>query len=86
MKTDEEVKRQRDDAQMMRRDHLWPQMCLPLKRHKDGDLETAVLLSPPAEGEKWSILEGGNLFDLRRGRPVEYDSPEAIVAAGWLVD
>lgn len=86
MKTDEDVKAQKDDVEMLKRDHLWPQLVLPLKRVVDGQMETAILDDPSPPAERWMLREGANIFDARAGRPVFYDSAEAIVAAGWRVD
>lgn len=86
MKTDEEVKREKDDLEMLKRDHLWPQLVLPLKRIRDGNLEVAVLDDPCPPAERWMLREGVTIFDGRAGRPVFYESAEAIIAAGWKVD
>lgn len=86
MKTDEDVKREKDDLEMLKRDHLWPQLVLPLKRMRDGVMETAILDDPCPPAERWMLREGVTMFDGRAGRPVFYESAEAIIAAGWKVD
>jgi hypothetical protein len=88
VKTDEQVRTDHDDAEMMKRPHLWPYVVLPLKRIRDGALETAVFVNPPLDdGEKWKIIADVTIYDGHEpGRPVEYDSAEAIVADGWKVD
>jgi hypothetical protein len=84
-KSDAQVKADRDSVEMMKRDHLWPHVTLPLKRIKDGMLETAVLCNP---GPPWILLEGTTIWGALGDEPNEneYDSAEAIVAAGWVVD
>lgn len=88
MKTDEQVRTERDDVEMMKRDHLWPQLVLPLKRHTpEAFLETAVLDNPCPPAERWMLRVGATIFHpIQAGRPVFYDSAEAIVADGWVVD
>jgi len=88
MKSDADVQASRDDSEMMKRDHLWPQLVLPLKRRADGGgWETAILDDPCPPAERWMIRVGANLMDpTKLGRPVFYDSAEAIVADGWVVD
>ena len=86
MKTDEEVKAERDDAEMMKRPHMWPNLVLPLKRIRDGLMETAVIWGVPEEGEPWILHEGVTMFDNKLGNQVKYASPEAIVQSGWRVD
>jgi len=40
---------------------------------------------PPAE--RWMLREGATIYHpLSAGRPVFYDSAEAIIEAGWMVD
>lgn len=86
MKTDEQVKDEQDDAEMMKRPHLWPGVVLPLKRYHEGTLQTAVLIHPPAEGEVW-MISLTNMFNPDPNAPaMVYDSAETIVANGWRVD
>jgi len=87
-KTDAQVVRERDDAEMLKRSHLWPQLRLPLTRNGDAGKETAVLDDPCPPAERWMLREGANLWDRNplAGRPVFYDSAEAIIEAGWRVD
>lgn len=87
MKTDEDVKREKDDLEMLKRGHLWPALVLPLKRKgENGFTETAVLDDPCPPAERWMLREGVTMFDMKAGRPVFYESAEAIIAAGWEVD
>ena len=88
MKTDEEVKTERDDVEMLKRDHLWPQLVLPLKRYTPEDgLETAVLDNPCPPAERWMLRVGATIFHpIQAGCPVFFDSAEAIIADGWRVD
>ena len=82
--SDNEVLRGHDHAEMMKRDHLWPHIMLPLKRVTDGMLETAVLCNP---GPPWMLVENMTIFGpVGESKTVKYESAEAIVAAGWRVD
>jgi hypothetical protein len=91
MLTDQEVIAQRNSAEMIRRCHLWPHSVLPLKRtRKDDDplwYDTAVIVSVTPCG-KVAVVEGTTIFGpiSEEPRQVLYDSPEAVVAAGWVVD
>jgi hypothetical protein len=82
--TDAQVLSGKDDAEMMKRDHLWPHVMLPLKRIKDGMLETAVLCNP---GPPWQIVENATIFGASgQTKVTHFKSAEEIVAAGWRVD
>lgn len=85
--SDEQVKAEHNDAEMMKRPHLWPLTVLPLKRRpSDGvGIDTAILVHPPEPGRPWSI-QLGNMFAPSTGRVREYETAEAIVADGWVVD
>jgi hypothetical protein len=83
-KSDAQVKADMDDAEMMKRDHLWPHTMLPLKRIVDGNLETAVLCNP---GPPWLIVENATIFGaIGQTKVAHFKSAEEIVAAGWRVD
>lgn len=94
-KPDDQVLADMDDAEMIRRPHLWPWGDrLPLKRHKllggiDHGLLLRVLADPHGDGEL--LLAEGVLANgqPQKGHDVTwqtYASPESIVAAGWTVD
>lgn len=83
-KSDAQVKADQDHVEMMKRDHLWPFVILPLKRTVDGMLETAVLCDP---GPPWKLIENMTIFGpIGEAKEITYESAEAIVAAGWRVD
>ena len=93
MKTDEQVLTTHDHLEMMKRPRLWPQFpLLPLKRRaKKGRPTTAILTS--TVGHQTTVVLV-NIFefvldkekDLDKYPKEEYDSYEAICAAGWRVD
>jgi len=86
--SDNQILTEHNDAEMMKRDHLWPMLTLPLKkRREEGGYDLGLLLNPVhAEGAPWTIYVGASLFNQGGGTPVEYPSAEAIVADGWIVD
>jgi hypothetical protein len=86
--TDAEVVEQRNDAEMMRRPHLWPSHpYLPLKRRPplEDDSQNLGLLADNS-GPMLTVLIG-NLFASKDTAPrIEYESADAVVADGWIVD
>lgn len=88
-KSDDEVVSEPDDLEMMKRPHLWPlDGYLPIKRYVESDhgrleLETAILVRIIVNGQL-TVLKG--FFEDRDTDRVLYDSHEAIVAEGWVVD
>lgn len=88
-KTDTRVVESRDDAEMMRRPNLWPRWpVLPLKRRsaETGFPETGMLVEA-SDVPLTTVLVGtifdADVFALPRK---EYESADAIVADGWIVD
>jgi len=86
--TDEEVLAQHNHAEMIRRSHLWPlAVILPLTR---GPI-TNPIDAPPT---RFGIVLRGHPTRVYVGvwylgpplAVLQYNSPEAIVADGWLVD
>lgn len=85
--TDDEVKRGRDDLEMLHRPHLWPvqghhEGVHVKKRHSSGDwnkLQTGVLFTHPAGHLVLMVV-------LPHKARIEFDNPEAVLAAGWIVD
>lgn len=77
----------KNDAEMIRRPHLWPHMYLPLKRVRDSFLETAVVEGLTEKGEV-VVHENTTIFGSvgENENRVVYPTPEAVVAAGWIVD
>lgn len=98
MKTDSEVLVDRDDLEMMKRPHLWPKQSLVgepgvlcLRRRNP----TKVAAGDPfpydygrlrADSSRVYVL--GNTLDtmLDVVGHEDYDSAEAVFAAGWAVD
>jgi hypothetical protein len=75
------------DAKFMANPFLWPLMVLPIKRYpKDLQtgghrMETAYMVG---DGPR---IYHGNIFDPKPSdRREDFESFEAIVAAGWVVD
>ena len=86
-KTDQEVLADQDDLEMMQRDHLWVYDYLPLKRWKDGTMETAVLAPPNDTDQGRIVFHGANIFGrIDREVRVIYPNTQAVVDAGWRVD
>ena len=84
MKDDSSVVADHDDAEMMKRPHLWPHLLLPLKRRKsDGGFpETGYIGDPGPPG----IVVLGTIWGGPEGGTLEYATPEEAVADGWVVD
>jgi hypothetical protein len=90
--TDEEVLNGNDDLEMLRRPHLWAYPVLPLKKpellRRDFDNPGALGVLLP-DGGKFRVLVGNMFFmagSILPERQIEYDSPEAVLADGWVVD
>lgn len=94
MRTDDEVKRYKDDKEMILRPALWP--CwpmLPIKREsrdpKTNWPEVAILID--AEGVKTTVVLS-NMYALSEERAFEkaekivYNSVDDLLADGWEVD
>jgi hypothetical protein len=91
--TDREVLNTCNHLEMLRRPHLWPQSALPLKKP-----ELLAKNYSDENGIGVLILECGaykvylkNLFMFALESSVNdpdyvYDSPEAVLADGWIVD
>ena len=65
---------------------FWSYCCL--RRYKKGDIfpELGFLLcSVGSSVRSWNV-NTGNIFSGGDGGVIEYDSPESILADGWLVD
>jgi hypothetical protein len=78
-----------DREMILSEDHWsrWP--LLPLKRVRDGRLETAVLVAPVDKHGKCYISRGNNVFEFdedlstNHGEPIMVDD---VLAEGWKVD
>ena len=79
---DQQVLDARNDVEMMKRDHLWPHMVLPLKRWRDGHMDTGMIGSPGTP----VVIHRGTIWGGTEGGTWEYASPEEAVADGWRVD
>jgi len=86
---DEQVLKDRNDIEMMKRPHLWPMGRLPLKRqHPEDDyrMQTALAYPPDADGAM-VIIVNGNLFGGHGDEVTEnYIDAEGVSDAGWRVD
>jgi hypothetical protein len=90
-KSDNAVLREQDDLKMMRRPHLWPWWpVLPIKnykRAKPGCLECGILCMDDLSGLPEPVVVLSNMFEIDENKKqIQYDSLEAIVADGWVVD
>ena len=91
--TDRQVLRTRDNLEMMRRPHLWPQgLILPLKHdelHDSGSRRIGILVF---NGSRYSWLENASLCDpdsWGSKPPVPTEGDELLVRLvdeGWMVD
>lgn len=93
MKTDDAVLTTRDDVEMIKRTHLWPQfpktLALKHRRLKDGRGIPKLGFLIRMDGEPDFRVRLGTIFDRSYYDLLPYeqhDSAEAIVAAGWMVD
>ena len=91
--TDQEVIRTCNNLEMIRRRHLWTAMngfALPLKKPKllqksfSDDGAFGVLLNQ--EGAENTVFLTNVFAPDLQAEQIKYDSPEAIVADGWVVD
>ena len=83
----------RDDLKMMRSPGRWPAWpFLPVKRTVDGEQECAVMVEESMSGTATPIVYLVNLFALKEAGSLSkvenrrYESLEAVVADGWVVD
>lgn len=87
MKSDEEVLKTHDDAEMMCRPHLWQSNALPLKRPRDNDLPQLAMLV--REGDLFLLYENQSIMGISfDGEIIEHEFTNAddILALGWQVD
>ena len=78
---------ERTDLRYIRTPELWPNWpFLPLKRGSNQTREIAYLLAEPRD--KGYHLYDGNMLAAKQSDPIlkTYDSPEALVVDGWVVD
>ena len=82
MKTDKEVLDTMDDLEMIQRLHLWPggYLCLVKRPQTRIDDYGFILKESPL------VIFLGNVFNGGTGETKTYESPEEIIADGWLVD
>ena len=88
--SDREVLESMNHVEMIRRKHLWPKLVLPLKKPelwKKNMMDDNALGVLVQDGEKYKVY----VVNLYEFLPTEkpdfvYDSPEAVVADGWIVD
>lgn len=91
--TDEQVKQTHDDLEMLHRPHLWPYKgnhygVHVKKRDPGGDhskLRTGVLYTTTEPGKLVLMVLLPSALLPSRER-IEFDSPEAVIDAGWVVD
>ena len=80
MKRDEEVTRTKDDVEMVKRTHLWPGTFLHMKRQS----------RPGQRGSDYNafgaISKSSPLRIVTDTESFDFESAEAMIAAGWLVD
>lgn len=85
--TDQEVITNKNDAEFIKRPHLWPHEALPLKKAWDGDdLPIGVLIY---KHEQIVVLENMSIMGISFGQEVierTYATAEEVVADGWRVD
>lgn len=78
------------DIAMMKAPDNWPQWpILPLKRVRGSDLEVGVLVNGAFEGphtEATVYLSSMNRVITVETPTIKYDSFEALVADGWMID
>ena len=93
MKTDQQVIREKDDLEFLKRPNLWPLWpIVPLKKYSDNDVmpETALALldNKYERGGKLRLYTGvtANLLLFNSTMPHVMKTPEEIVALGWKVD
>lgn len=89
MKSDQQVLQDRDDIEYIKRPHLWTYgWFVPVKqRMMAGDRRVGVLTQEQQGGYK--VLENMTMYGTSFGEPVierKYETPEAVTAAGWMVD
>jgi len=91
-KSDTKVLQEQDDVEMLKRPSLWPRWpIIPVKRYPDGSNRPRCGVVFDDRGDTWSVLLV-NMFVLAElplidgVEKIVYDSPEAIVADGWMVD
>lgn len=81
-----------DDVRMMQNREQWPNpLLLPIKRYVGSLPECAVLAAYPGrETEVFLIgmfsIQGRVIDALDKTKTIKYDSYEAIVKDGWMVD
>ena len=81
--TYEEAARTRDDKAMMLHPEWWFSAVLPMKRVRDGNLESHVY--GVVDGAH--VLYEANVFAFDRDAPSRtYATIDAILAEGWIVD
>jgi hypothetical protein len=62
---------------------------LPLKRYRDGQLETSVLVATAKDGQPMTWLAGANIAalpDRTAMQAAPTRRPAELVADGWIVD
>jgi hypothetical protein len=74
------------DKAMMEQSEFWPQWpLLPIKRYKDGEMQTALIYANMEGPALWS--DGANLWDRDKDAyewvPVNIDE---LLREGWKVD
>ena len=66
---------------LMRDPMSWPQYYLPLKKIVNGGLQAAYLFC------EQPVIKHGNIFNPKtEDKAEQFDTYEAILAAGWEVD
>ena len=90
--TDKQVMETRNSLEMMKRPHLWCRWpALPVKRWIGQNLQTGIMTDTDHSKFRYWVYEG-NIFmihdsiDVTEANIHKYDSPEAVVADGWVVD
>lgn len=80
-----------DHRNMILDPYKWPHMSLPLKRFRNGHMETALLwagMNRLSEDEPLQIKANTTLFGNLPGGPdfIDYDNVDALLDDGWVVD
>lgn len=87
-KTDEQVLAERDDAEMIRRPHLWPTPgLLPIKRPQEQGLPQPAVLG--YDRGEIVVLENMTVMGTSLGRDVvqhRFTDAEDVLMQGWVVD
>lgn len=87
-KTKEQVMRERDDRTMILTPSYWSGYVLPLKQRQAGHQPARVgYIMEPSFGKPQFRLYHGNIWSVADDATfTDYESVEALLADGWVVD